>query len=223
MTNEVVIVDYGMGNVGSIRSMYKYLGIPAVVSRERSIIENASRLIIAGVGAFDAGMRSLKSFDLISLLSDRVQGAKIPVLGICLGMQLFTESSEEGNLPGLGWIKGHTVRFKLPPTHKIPHMGWNTVTIKKSSSLTDSLLKDSRFYFVHSYHCIPENSADVLLATAYCDDFVSGLQSDNIFGVQFHPEKSHTFGMRLLDGFYRLGSRSFEHSSEGNLECSKFA
>ena len=221
MTSEVIIVDYGMGNVGSIRSMYKYLGIPAVVSRERSVIETASRLIVAGVGAFDAGMRNLKSFDLISLLSDRVQEAKIPVLGICLGMQLFTESSEEGNLPGLGWIKGNTVHFKLPSNYKIPHMGWNSVTSKKSSSLSDSLSEESRFYFVHSYHCVPKNSADILLTTNYCDDFVSGLQNDNIFGVQFHPEKSHKFGMRILESFYRLSSKSFEHSFGSNLECSK--
>jgi glutamine amidotransferase len=199
----IVVVDYGIGNLGSIANMLRKIGADAVISSAAADIQKADKLILPGVGAFDNGMRNLHDRGLLPVLHERVHEAQVPVLGICLGMQLMTKNSEEGTLPGLGWIDAKTVRFKFAPQMKlkVPHMGWNTITQKKESSLFSEMHPEPRFYFVHSYHAACERSEDVLAVTPYGYDFVSAFQRGNIAGVQFHPEKSHRFGMRLLKNF----------------------
>ena len=200
----IVVIDYGMGNLGSILNMLKKIGAPAQVSSNADDIAGASKLILPGVGAFDAGMKRLAELNLIDLLNDKALNQKTPTLGVCLGMQLLTRKSQEGVLPGLGWIAGETVRFHFDSQHahlKIPHMGWNTITLEKPGALFAGLDSTARFYFVHSYHIVCERADDVVTTTEYGYAFVSALERDNIFGAQFHPEKSHKFGMRVLKNF----------------------
>lgn len=201
----IVIIDYGMGNVGSILNMLKKIGAQAKVSADVQDIDRADKLILPGVGAFDTGMQHLADRGLLGVLDDKVLNHQIPVLGICLGMQLLTKCSEEGALPGLGWIDGETIRFRFDPKQtnlKIPHMGWNTVTIRKEAALVKDLdHHTTRFYFVHSYHVVCTHRQDVLTTTDYGYEFVSAVQRENIMGVQFHPEKSHKFGMKLWRNF----------------------
>lgn len=204
--SSIVIVDYLMGNVGSIKNMLKHVGYSSVISNDPSVIRAASKLIIAGVGAFDAGIRNFEK--LMPLVDEKVRRDKTPILGICLGMQLFSRSSEEGRLPGFGWINATTVRFDfrtIDQKLRIPHMGWNSVMLKKKNSkLFVDMPESPRFYFVHSYHYSEVAEEDVLVTTPYGFEFVSGVEKDNIFGVQFHPEKSHKFGMRLLENFAKM-------------------
>ena len=203
----IVIVDYGMGNVGSIQNMLRHLGFTALISSRVEDIETAHRLIIAGVGAFDTAMTSLAELGLLPVLHRRALRDKVPVLGICLGMQIFTAKSQEGKLPGLGWFDAETVRFRFPETGerlKVPHMGWNRVSLRKPSRLTTGLLEEPRFYFVHSFHCVCNDTSDELMTTAYGQPFASAIERENLFGVQFHPEKSHRFGMKLLENFARI-------------------
>ena len=203
----IVLVNYRVGNFGSILNMLKKMGIEATISSNISDIKKADKLILAGVGAYDNGMKNLIDLGLISVLTDKVIKDKTPILGICLGMQLLTKQSEEGVLPGLGWIEGQTVKFKFNNNHKnlkVPHMGWNTVNTNKQSALFDGLNQESRFYFVHSYHVVCNDENDILAKTSYGSEFVSAIQRDSIMGVQFHPEKSHKFGMKLLKNFVEL-------------------
>jgi glutamine amidotransferase len=201
----IVIVDYGMGNLGSILNMLKKVGAPAAkVSSDPKDIEQADKLILPGVGAFDTGMQRLRETGLISLLNEKVIKAKTPTLGVCLGMQLITKISEEGELPGLGWIDAETIRFRFDPKKnglKIPHMGWNTVNIQREGTLFQGMYPDARFYFVHSFHVVSHNPEDVLATTEYGYDFVSAIQHGHIMAAQFHPEKSHKFGMKLYKNF----------------------
>lgn len=203
----IVIVDYGIGNVGSIHNMLKHVGFDSVISHDPQQITNAGKLIIAGVGAFDAGISRLRETKLLPLLHERVNEYHVPVLGICLGMQLLANRSEEGQLPGLGWINGEAKRFNFS-SHaeklRVPHMGWNSVKPHKDSLLLSNLPDEARFYFVHSYYCLCNDAGDVLTTTHYGHDFVSAIERNNIFGVQFHPEKSHKYGMKLLENFARL-------------------
>jgi glutamine amidotransferase len=199
----IAIIDYGMGNLGSMANMLKRLGALAVVTSDASEIAAAEKLILPGVGAFDNGMRQLRERGLIEILRQQVLQAGKPVLGVCLGMQLLAERSEEGTCEGLGWIRGQAVRLKPSENGqhlKVPHMGWNIARAVTSDSLFQGLEEDSRFYFVHSFHL--QCSRDVIVAeTPYGMPFVSAIRSQNIAGVQFHPEKSHRFGMRLLQNF----------------------
>ncbi|TLD40943.1 MAG: Imidazole glycerol phosphate synthase amidotransferase subunit [Candidatus Jettenia ecosi] len=184
--------------------MLQKIGADVIVSSGVEDIKKAKKLILPGVGAFDNGMKNLNNSGLLSILNDRVLKEKIPVLGICLGMQLFTRKSEEGTLSGLGWIDGEAIRFRVDPVQKdlkIPHMGWDTVAMCKQSALFDDMYQEPRFYFVHSYHVACNDKNDILTKTSYGYDFVSSLQRENILGVQFHPEKSHKFGMKLLKNF----------------------
>ena len=204
----ITIIDYGMGNLGSILNMLKKVGVKARISSNADETASAEKLILPGVGAFDPAMRRLRESGLGDLLAEMVLGRKVPVLGLCLGMQLLTESSEEGNLSGLGWIKGETRRFRFnldAPALKVPHMGWNTVSTNPAKPLVAGLYDPSRFYFVHSYHVELADSADAAGWTHYGYDFVSVIQKGHIMGTQFHPEKSHKFGMRLLKNFAELG------------------
>lgn len=198
----ITIVDYNMGNLGSIRNMLKRLGAVAEITSDPERVAAATKLILPGVGAFDAGMKALHASGLVPVLNRRVNEARVPTLGICLGMQLMMDGSEEGTLGGLGWIRGRALRFRPDdPALKVPHMGWNSVQNLRASPLSDSLPEEPRFYFVHSYYVRCENAEDALLRTRYGIEFDSGFQRGNISGVQFHPEKSHKFGMSLLRNF----------------------
>jgi glutamine amidotransferase len=199
----IIIIDYGMGNLGSLANMLKIIRVPAKISSNIEEIESAEKLILPGVGSFDHGMQKLREQDLIDILNKKVVRDKIPILGICLGMQLFTKTSEEGAEQGMGWVDAKTVKFNADKDSlfKIPHMGWDTLDIKKSHFLMKDTDSNAMYYFVHSFHVVCSHSEDVLSTTHYGYDFVSSLAKDNIIGVQFHPEKSHKYGMKLLDNF----------------------
>lgn len=198
----ITIVDYGMGNLGSIGNMLKRIGVQSETTSDPSRIASAARLILPGVGAFDAGMDNLERSGLRPILDERVCDARVPVLGICLGMQLMTHSSGEGERRGLGWVEAETLRFApADPALKVPHMGWNIARPVRADALVQALPDQARFYFVHSYYVICERAEDVLLTTRHGTEFHSGFRHGNVWGVQFHPEKSHRFGMHLLRNF----------------------
>jgi glutamine amidotransferase len=202
----IVIIDYNVGNIGSILNMLKKIGVQGDITSDISKIESADKIILPGVGSFDTGMENLKNLGLLEVLNKKVLVQKTPVLGICLGMQLLTKGSEEGSLPGLGWIDGCVKRFALDafPDLKVPHMGWDYVSVKKESLLFKDMYEEPKFYFVHSYYVSPTNASDVLTTTNYGLEFCSSLENGNIFGAQFHPEKSHKYGMKLLKNFADL-------------------
>lgn len=200
----IVIIDYGMGNLGSIANMLKKVGAKAIISADIAAIESADKLILPGVGAFDNGMAQLNELGLTPVLNAKVKEAKTPILGVCLGMQLLTRKSEEGSLPGLGWLEAETRRFKFDqtqPSLKVPHMGWNLIELKQSHPILAQMYAEPRFYFVHSYHVVCQNEENILATSHYGYEFVSAVMRENIVGVQFHPEKSHKFGMRLYQNF----------------------
>lgn len=198
----ITIVDFNMGNLGSIRNMLKKIGCESQITADPEQIASATKLVLPGVGAFDAGMESLERTGLIELLTRRVLRDRIPVLGICLGMQLMTRRSAEGRRPGLGWLDAEALRFEpADAALKVPHMGWNRVMPTRPSALAEDLPAEPRFYFVHSYFVRCSDPADVFLTTPYGVPFHSGVQHGNVFGVQFHPEKSHKYGMALLRNF----------------------
>ena len=201
----IVIIDYKMGNVGSILNMIKKIGFNAKVSLSVEEIRKAEKLILPGVGAFDAGMQNLAESGLMSVVNEKVFQEKTPVLGICLGMQLFARRSEEGVLDGLNWVDGEVKKFQFQDRNlRIPHMGWNTISVRKDDVIFNEMPAESRFYFVHSYRFACDNKDNVLATTNYGYDFDSIIRKDNIWGVQFHPEKSHKFGMQLLKNFVSL-------------------
>lgn len=200
----IIIVDYQIGNIGAIVNMFKKIGAETTISSNIKDIAKANKLILPGVGAFDAGIRNLNRLNLVRVLNKKILKQKIPILGICLGMQLFTKKSEEGKLPGLSWIDAETIKFKFNKSQvnlKIPHMGWNNITIKKQSQILKDMHQNTRFYFVHSYHVVCNKDQDILTTTYHGYNFASMVQRNNIIGVQFHPEKSHKFGMKLLENF----------------------
>lgn len=200
----ITIVDYGMGNLGSIQNMFKRIGVKTNVTSDPVVILKATKLLFPGVGAFDTAMERLNTSSLRDVLEKKVVIDKVPVLGICLGMQLLTNGSEEGTLPGLGWIPASTKRFPRSSKLKIPHMGWNLVHPANPSPLTDSFQGETRFYFVHSYYVQVQHRENSILKTVYGIEFDSAIQHENIYGAQFHPEKSHRFGMRLFKNFAEL-------------------
>jgi glutamine amidotransferase len=203
----IVIIDYKMGNLGSIVNMLKKVGAEAIITSEASVVETADKIILPGVGAFDNGMKNLNQLGLLPVLNRKAVEDKIPVLGICLGMQLLTKGSEEGDLPGLGWVDAETVKFrfdKAEPALKIPHMGWNSVTINRKAGILKEMNGDSRFYFVHSYYVRCNEESDILATTHYGHEFTSAIRRGNIMGTQFHPEKSHKFGMNVFRNFVSI-------------------
>jgi len=197
----ISVVDYGMGNLGSIRNMLKRIGVKCSIVNDVAGIRDARKLILPGVGAFDSAMEQINTRGLRDALDQRVLVDKIPVIGICLGMQLLTRSSEEGELPGLGWISASTRRFPANSGLKVPHMGWNIVETVNPSPLTEGFNGEVRFYFVHSYYVSVDHEENTMFKTTYGLKFDSAIQCGNVFGAQFHPEKSHRFGMRLLSNF----------------------
>jgi glutamine amidotransferase len=180
--------------------MIKKVGAKSIITSDLEEIKRADKLILPGVGSFDNGMRELKELGLIDTLNTKVLEDKTPILGICLGMQLMTQSSEEGELDGLGWIEAESKRF-VSKSLKVPHMGWNIIYNQKESKLFTPTDDEERFYFVHSYYVSCNDREDILTTTSYGHNFVSSFEKENIVGVQFHPEKSHKFGMRLFKNF----------------------
>lgn len=206
--DKLVIVDYGMGNLLSIQNMLKKLGQSSLISNDHDIIAHASKLILPGVGAFDRAMENIHSMGLLEILNRKVIEDKTPILGICLGMQLMTKRSEEGNVLGLGWFDAETIKFKFPDKKlKIPHMGWNYVKPQgeNQSLLDNNTTEQQRFYFVHSYLVKCADEQDIMATTEYGGQFTCAINRAHIYGVQFHPEKSHKFGMGLLRKFIDIG------------------
>ena len=199
----IVIVDYGMGNLKSISNMLKKLGHDAIITNQIDEIKKASRLLLPGVGAFDMAMKNIKSLGFFEVLDKKVTIEKTPILGICLGMQLLTNGSEEGNETGFGWINADTIRFNSS-SKKVPHMGWNSIKIEKKTPIFEPVNKERRFYFVHSYYVQCKNQENILATTEYGDNFASMIHHENLYGVQFHPEKSHKYGMEILNQFAKI-------------------
>lgn len=200
----LAIIDYGVGNLGSIENMLKKLGCAAEITSDTDAIMAASKIILPGVGSFDHGMRSLRAMNFENVLRYKALEQKVPVLGICLGMQMLGLSSEEGSEPGLGWIDGTCRRFGKEPWDerlKVPHMGWNNVFDQGGNPLLESFAETPRFYFVHSYHFECNEASLVAGTTLYGIQFTSMVRQGNIYGAQFHPEKSHRFGLALLRNF----------------------
>lgn len=199
----ISIVDYGLGNVFAFRNVFERLNVPVSMARTPSDIENADKVILPGVGAFDHAMSRLEECGLRHALEDFALQKRRPLLGVCVGMQMLTEGSEEGQKQGLGWIRG-TVRKFDTQTLALPHMGWNDVMPSGRTPLFTGLEGDARFYFLHSFYVEPHDPGDVMARAEYGGQFCCAVNRGNIFGVQFHPEKSHHWGTRLLKNFAEL-------------------
>jgi glutamine amidotransferase len=203
----IAIVDYGSGNVAAIADIFKRLKLPHMITRDHYELQTADRYVLPGVGAFDTTMRTLKHSGLISLLNEEVLGRGKKIMGVCVGMQILGDSSDEGVLPGLGWISGHIRRINSSTINtlpKLPHMGWNSVNIKSDSPLFDSVDPERGFYFLHSYYFDANDSDSVLATVDYGSEFPCVVGSGNIFGFQFHPEKSHSNGVSVFRNFSLL-------------------
>ncbi len=201
----IAIVDSGVSNVRSVANMLRKAGAAAEITADPAVVAAADKVILPGIGAFDAGMRALRAGGLIDTLhATRARGT--PVLGVCLGMQLMAAGSEEGSEPGLGWFDAEVVRFRFEDgdRRKVPHMGWNELRVARPSPLLDGVDSGARFYFVHSYYVRCRRPADVLATAHYGVDFAACVEQDNVYGVQFHPEKSHRFGLWLFSRFAAL-------------------
>lgn len=201
----LAIIDYGLGNLGSIANMLKVIGEKSVITNNKEKIMEADRIILPGVGSFDTGMKNLQDMDLCVILQDEAKRGK-PMFGICLGMQLLGRKSEEGKQNGLGLIPFDNVRFNFSPGCglKIPHMGWDIVDFKQESPLLQGINgTQQRYYFVHTYHAVCDSENDVLMTCDYGYEFAVAVCNKNVYGVQFHPEKSHDFGLKLLENFVK--------------------
>jgi len=198
----ITIVNYGVGNLGALVNMFEFIGYDVRIADESPSILDASHLVLPGVGAFDAAMNRLRNSQLIPSLEQAVLERKVPLLGVCLGMQLLGRRSEEGSTKGLGWISGDTVKMQPDPSFnlKVPFMGWAEIECSPTARLFDAG-SEQRFYFTHSYQMRCDHSSDVAGIYQFDGPVVSAVQHENIFGVQFHPEKSHRFGMKLLSNF----------------------
>jgi imidazole glycerol-phosphate synthase subunit HisH len=204
----ITIIDYEMGNLNSIQNMFTYIGVESKIESDVDKIKNASKILLPGVGSFDTAMKNINESDLKEVLNEKALKEQVPVLGICLGMQLLTNSSEEGGLVGLGWIDAKTISFKdrIDKKYRVPHMGWNIVNKSKESLLTQGFdeLDEAKFYFVHSYFVKVEDEENSILKSNHGVEFDCAIQKDNIYGAQFHPEKSHKFGMKLFENFAKI-------------------
>jgi glutamine amidotransferase len=203
----IAIVDYGLGNVAAFANIYKRLNVAAAPARTAEELRDATKIILPGVGAFDQAVERLTRSGMREPLEEMVRSGTVPVLGVCVGMQMLAANSAEGRLPGLDWIPGSVKKFDVSQLHDIkalPHMGWNDVEPAGGSKLFDGLEKDARFYFLHSYYFDCADPSYVLAETEYGIRFSSAVCRGNLYGVQFHPEKSHRFGVRLLQNFASL-------------------
>lgn len=203
MSAQIVIIDYGMGNLMSVKNMLRKLGYPSEISSEASVIESAKALILPGVGAFDKAIGNLKARGLFEVIDRKVTVEHTPILGICLGMQLMGKRSEEGTVEGFGWFDATCKKFEFSdPKMKVPHMGWNTVQVNENNpSVVTPTGNDARFYFVHSFYMQCNAPEEVMFEAGYGHSFVAGIAKDRMMGVQFHPEKSHRYGFKLLGAF----------------------
>ncbi|MEO6070913.1 MAG: imidazole glycerol phosphate synthase subunit HisH [Chitinophagaceae bacterium] len=202
----IAIINYGLGNLSSIQNMFKRIGVDAVITKDPAEIKSADKLLLPGVGHFKKGMENLHASGLKELLDDLVLAEKKPILGICLGAQLMTKHSEEGDIKGLGWVDGNTVKFDSNNTNglKVPHMGWSEINVVNQNSLLENLPNEPRFYFVHTFHFLFEAKDEVSATSTYGYEFACSFKKENIYGTQFHPEKSHKFGMKILENFNKL-------------------
>ena len=201
----ITIIDYGMGNLGSVSNMFKKIGVKSKITSNLEEIKSAKKLLLPGVGSFDKAMQRINDSGIKEVLDYKVLKKETPILGICLGMQLLTNNSEEGIEKGLGYINASTKKFYFQDKKmKVPHMGWNLVKKSTTSLLTADLEEESRFYFVHSFYVKVKNRENSILKTKYGLEFDSAIQNKNIYGAQFHPEKSHRFGMKLLKKFSKI-------------------
>ena len=206
MPSKIVIVDYGTGNLNSVRRSLDRLRAGSIISSNPNDISGADKIILPGVGHFGNAMSTLRELNLLDALHEAVLVKQKPILGICLGMELMAQNSEEGNTSGLGWFDAEVVRFNISDKrrYKIPQMGWNNIRIRKNSLLMKSISELSEFYFVHSYHLKTNDQSDILNETEYESIYTSAIEKDNIFGVQYHPEKSHDAGDQLIRNFVEM-------------------
>jgi len=201
----ITIVDYGMGNLGSVFNMFKKIGVASIITSDLEEINSADKLLLPGVGSFDKAMQKITTSGIKEILDQKILIEQTPILGICLGMQLLTNSSEEGTEKGLGYINASAKKFVFNDNKmKVPHMGWNLVNESTKSKLTEKFIEESRFYFVHSYYVEVVNQENSILKSNYGLEFDSAIQHKNVYGAQFHPEKSHKFGMKLFENFAKL-------------------
>lgn len=203
----ITIIDYGLGNIQAFVNVYERLNIKTKIARHPEDIKDATKIVLPGVGAFDYAISQLNASGMRDELEKQVLGNKIPVVGICVGMQMLARSSDEGNLPGLGWIDGKVRLFDtslIPYKTRLPHMGWNSIIPKNNCHLLSGLTDKSRFYFLHSYYFVCNNEENVISTTEYGITYASAVNRDNIYGIQFHPEKSHSNGIQLLHNFAKL-------------------
>lgn len=201
------IIDYGLGNINAFLNIYKRLHIPAKRLNTPEDFEGVQKLILPGVGAFDHAMESFNNSGISEITHKKVLEEKMPVIGICVGMQMLANSSDEGKLPGLGWVNGQVKRFdesKIPFVTRLPHMGWNDVDLDTKSSIFQEFPSDPKFYFLHSYYFECANNEDRIAQADYGVTFTCAVNKANIYGVQFHPEKSHHFGVKLLENFSKI-------------------
>lgn len=203
----ITIINYGLGNILAFVNVYNRLNIPVAVAKSADDLRNATRLILPGVGSFDHAMQQLDQSGMRQIVEQLVMEEKMPVLGICVGMQMLAKSSDEGDLSGLGWIDGKVKKFDLsamPPETNLPHMGWNDVIPVADSGLFKGMERDSRFYFLHSFYFDCNQQSNVLAVSDYGGNFSCAVRQGNVYGVQFHPEKSHHFGSQLLKNFSEI-------------------
>jgi glutamine amidotransferase len=204
----IAIIDTGIVNVGSVRNMLMHIGASEpVITNDKAIVQQATKIVLPGIGHFDEAVKKLHQLDLFEVLNQKVIMQKTPILGICLGMQLITKRSEEGKLKGFGWIDADTVKFNFLNQDKqirLPHMGWNTLKITQENTILESSYSEARYYFVHTYHVKCNCQKDVMATSTYGVEFHAAICKDNIMGTQFHPEKSHKYGMEIFKRFITL-------------------
>ncbi len=206
MQNRIVIIDYGMGNLRSVQKKMIRAGADVIISGNPDVIRAADKLILPGVGHFAHGIKKLHEYKIWDVLNEKVLIDKTPILGICLGMQLMAKYSEEGEINGLGWFDAEVVKFSVGDKlkYKVPHMGWNNAEGHNNHSIFNGIPKEAMYYFVHSYHIHCNDDKDILTTTEYDYLFTSAIQKDNIYGTQFHPEKSHDWGELVFKNFIEL-------------------
>lgn len=200
----ITIIDYGLGNIRAFVNVYERLNIKTKIAHSSEDIKDASKIILPGVGAFDYAMSQLNASGMRDELEKQVLENKIPIMGICVGMQMLAKSSDEGIMPGLGWIDGAVKLFDestIPYKTRLPHMGWNSIKPENNCQLLSGFNPQSRFYFLHSYYFVCNNEENIISTTEYGITYASAVNSDNIYGIQFHPEKSHSNGVQLLKNF----------------------
>jgi glutamine amidotransferase len=208
--SSLAVVDYGVNNIGSVLNMLRRLDVPASPARSPRDLEGHAAIVLPGIGAFDAGVKNLRAAGLFDAIQEAVLGRRVPILGICLGMQLLSNGSEEGMLPGLGLVPAKTTRFTFEPRSalKVPHMGWNETDPVDPDLFAGFGGERARFYYVHSYHVVCEHEADVAARSTHGITFHAAIRRGHVYGTQFHPEKSHRFGMQVLRNFARQATHA---------------